>query len=93
MRRHGLCEAKPTRRRHALRDARFSPQAEPFKTPYCKSHMNGTSALFSGLFGLNLPAGSEMLVDLGQGLTSGKEYGRGSLRGAGSFLAGTMRRP
>jgi dTDP-4-amino-4,6-dideoxygalactose transaminase len=35
---------------------------EHFKTPYCKSHMNGTSALTSGLFGLNLPPGSEVLV-------------------------------
>jgi dTDP-4-amino-4,6-dideoxygalactose transaminase len=35
---------------------------EHFKPPYCKSHMNGTSALISGLFGLNLPAGSEILV-------------------------------
>ena len=35
---------------------------EHFKPPYCKSHMNGTSALTSGLFGLNLPAGSEILV-------------------------------
>jgi dTDP-4-amino-4,6-dideoxygalactose transaminase len=35
---------------------------EHFKTPYCKSHMNGTSALTSGLFGLNLPPGSEILV-------------------------------
>ena len=35
---------------------------EHFKPPYCKSHMNGTSALTSALFGLNLPAGSEILV-------------------------------
>jgi perosamine synthetase len=35
---------------------------EHFKPPFCKSHMNGTSALTSGLFGLNLPAGSEILV-------------------------------
>jgi dTDP-4-amino-4,6-dideoxygalactose transaminase len=35
---------------------------EHFKPPFCKSHMNGTSALASGLFGLNLPAGSEILV-------------------------------
>ena len=35
---------------------------EHFKPPYCKSHMNGTSALASGLFGLNLPVGSEILV-------------------------------
>ena len=35
---------------------------EHFKPPFCKSHMNGTSALTSGLFGLNLPAGSEVLV-------------------------------
>jgi len=35
---------------------------EHFKPPYCKSHMNGTSALTSGLFGLNLPPGSEILV-------------------------------
>lgn len=35
---------------------------EHFKPPYCKSHMNGTSALVSGLFGLNLPPGSEILV-------------------------------
>ena len=33
-----------------------------FKPPYCKSHMNGTSALTSALFGLNLPVGSEILV-------------------------------
>jgi len=33
-----------------------------FKPPYCKSHMNGTSALTSALFALNLPAGSEVLV-------------------------------
>ena len=33
-----------------------------FKPPYCKSHMNGTSALVSGLFGLGLPEGSEVLV-------------------------------
>ena len=35
---------------------------EHFKPPFCKSHMNGTSALASALFGLNLPAGSEILV-------------------------------
>jgi perosamine synthetase len=35
---------------------------EHFKPPFCKSHMNGTSALTSGLFGLNLLAGSEILV-------------------------------
>ena len=35
---------------------------EHFKPPYCKSHINGTSALTSGLFGLNLPPGSEILV-------------------------------
>lgn len=35
---------------------------EHFKPPYCKSHMNGTSALASALFGLNLPPGSEILV-------------------------------
>ncbi|NUQ63090.1 MAG: DegT/DnrJ/EryC1/StrS family aminotransferase [Pirellulales bacterium] len=35
---------------------------EHFQPPYCKAHMNGTSALISGLFGLNLPAGSEILV-------------------------------
>jgi len=35
---------------------------EHFKPPYCKSHMNGTSALTSALFGLNLPVGSEILV-------------------------------
>ena len=35
---------------------------ERFQPPYCKSHMNGTSALASALFGLNLPAGSEILV-------------------------------
>lgn len=35
---------------------------EHFKAPYCKSHMNGTSALTSGLFGLDLPPGSEVLV-------------------------------
>lgn len=35
---------------------------EHFGPPYNKSHMNGTSALASALFGLNLPAGSEVLV-------------------------------
>lgn len=35
---------------------------EHFRPPFCKSHMNGTSALASALFGLNLPAGSEILV-------------------------------
>ncbi len=35
---------------------------EHFKPPFCKSHMNGTSALASALFALNLPAGSEILV-------------------------------
>jgi perosamine synthetase len=35
---------------------------EHFKPPYCKSHMNGTSALASALFALNLPVGSEILV-------------------------------
>ena len=35
---------------------------EHFKPPFCKSHMNGTSALTSALFGLNLPVGSEILV-------------------------------
>jgi len=35
---------------------------EHFKPPYCKSHMNGTSALTSALFALNLPKGSEVLV-------------------------------
>jgi len=35
---------------------------EHFKPPFCKSHMNGTSALASALFALNLPAGSEVLV-------------------------------
>ena len=35
---------------------------EHFKAPFCKSHMNGTSALTSALFGLNLPVGSEILV-------------------------------
>ncbi|MHB8902876.1 MAG: DegT/DnrJ/EryC1/StrS family aminotransferase [Thermoguttaceae bacterium] len=35
---------------------------EHFKAAYCKSHMNGTSALASGLFALNLPVGSEVLV-------------------------------
>ena len=35
---------------------------EHFKPPYCQSHMNGTSALTSALFGLNLPPGSEILV-------------------------------
>lgn len=35
---------------------------EHFKPPFCKSHMNGTSALTSALFALNLPAGSEILV-------------------------------
>ena len=35
---------------------------EHFKPPFCKSHMNGTSALTSGLFALNLPPGSEILV-------------------------------
>lgn len=35
---------------------------EHFQAPYCKSHMNGTSALTSALFALNLPPGSEMLV-------------------------------
>lgn len=35
---------------------------EHFKTPYCKSHINGTSALTSALFALNLPEGSEILV-------------------------------
>ncbi len=33
-----------------------------FNPPFCKSHMNGTSALTSALFALNLPAGSEVLV-------------------------------
>ena len=35
---------------------------EHFKPPFCKSHMNGTSALTSALFALNLPVGSEILV-------------------------------
>jgi len=35
---------------------------ERFKPPFCKSHMNGTSALTSALFALNLPPGSEVLV-------------------------------
>jgi len=35
---------------------------EHFKPPFCKSHMNGTSALTSALFALNLPVGSEVLV-------------------------------
>ncbi len=35
---------------------------EHFAPPFCKSHMNGTSALTSALFGLNLPVGSEILV-------------------------------
>jgi perosamine synthetase len=35
---------------------------EHFQPPFCKSHMNGTSALTSALFALNLPVGSEVLV-------------------------------
>jgi len=35
---------------------------EHFNPPFCKSHMNGTSALTSALFALNLPEGSEVLV-------------------------------
>ncbi len=35
---------------------------EHFKPPFCKSHMNGTSALTSALFALDLPVGSEILV-------------------------------
>lgn len=35
---------------------------EHFKPPFCKSHMNGTSALTSALFALDLPVGSEVLV-------------------------------
>jgi len=35
---------------------------EHFNPPFCKSHMNGTSALTSALFALNLPPGSEVLV-------------------------------
>ncbi|HOW70614.1 MAG TPA: DegT/DnrJ/EryC1/StrS family aminotransferase [Phycisphaerae bacterium] len=36
--------------------------AEYFKMPFVKAHTNGTSALTSMLFALDLPAGSEILV-------------------------------
>ena len=35
---------------------------EYYKTPYCKSHCNGTSALMSAYFAFDLPPGSEVLV-------------------------------
>ncbi len=33
-----------------------------FKVPYCKTHFNGTSAITSMFFALNLPVGSEIMV-------------------------------
>lgn len=52
-----------------LRSPSYGPVAELerawsafFKTPLCKAHCNGTSALTSMLFALDLPPGSEVLV-------------------------------
>lgn len=36
--------------------------AEQLKVPYAKAHCNGTSALISGFFALDLPRGSEILA-------------------------------
>ena len=52
-----------------LRNVNYTPIAEFekawsefHKSPYCKAHCNGTSALTSMLFALDLPPGSEILV-------------------------------
>jgi perosamine synthetase len=52
-----------------LRNVNYTPVAEFekawsefHKSPYCKAHCNGTSALTSMLFALDLPPGSEILV-------------------------------